>query len=109
MQQPSNTLSSPSQYQTVVIFLDFQSALASIDSYSNVAYYCYQTQKLAEQLGRKSDLHLLWTPGHKAIADNEIADCLAKRAAANTRLLTAPSKISFKLIISNLKETNLRG
>ena len=94
-----HTLSSPSQYQNVAIFSDCQSALASIDSYSNVPYCCYETQKLAEQLGRKSDLHLLWTPGYKAIAGNEIADCLVKRAAANTRLLTALSKISFKLII----------
>ena len=73
--------------------------------YGNVPYYCYETKKRAEQLGRKSDLHLLWTAGQKAIAGNEKADCLVKRAATNTRLLTTPSKISFKLIISNLKES----
>ena len=90
---------------TLIIKWLCQSALASINSFSNIPYYCYETQKLVEQLGRTTNLHLLWTPGHRKIEGNEIADCLAKRAALNTRLLTTPSKLSFKCIISNLKET----
>jgi ribonuclease HI len=69
-------------HETVCIFSDSRSALmalAAFECHSQLVYECVQR---LSTVGEHNELHIVWVPGHRGIAGNEVADRLAKQGAA---------------------------
>ena len=104
------------EHSSINIFSDCQAAILVIANLERAENYSglimdIQTSFFDFQFNHKVDINLYWVPGHAEIAQNEIADQLAKLGAqqAATTSLSHPltSSEAFKSIkeISSLKWT----
>ncbi|XP_049316976.1 uncharacterized protein LOC125779747 [Bactrocera dorsalis] len=72
--------------ERIAILSDSQAALKAISSYEIKSRLVQECRERLNSLAEKNQVHLIWVPGHKGIAGNELADELA-RTAASTRMV----------------------
>nr|AMS38365.1 hypothetical protein [Bactrocera tryoni] len=72
--------------ERITILSDSQAALKAISSYEIKSLLVQECRERLNSLAERNQVHLIWVPGHKGIAGNELADELA-RSAASTNMV----------------------
>ncbi|XP_049316943.1 uncharacterized protein LOC125779713 [Bactrocera dorsalis] len=68
--------------ERIAILSDSQAALKAITSYEVKSLLVLECIERLNNLAECNQVHLIWVPGHKGIAGNELADKLARSAAS---------------------------
>ncbi|XP_069964799.1 uncharacterized protein [Bactrocera oleae] len=72
--------------KSIAILSDSQAALKAISAYETRSLLVEECIGRLNRLSACNRVHLIWVPGHKGVAGNELADELARSAAA-TRMM----------------------
>ncbi|XP_039958501.1 uncharacterized protein LOC120773580 [Bactrocera tryoni] len=76
--------------ERIAILSDSQAALKAISSYEIKSLLVQECIDRLNSLAECNQVHLIWVPGHRGIAGNELADKLARSAASTSMVGPEP-------------------
>ncbi|XP_049304030.1 uncharacterized protein LOC125776332 [Bactrocera dorsalis] len=74
----------------ITILSDSQAALKAISAYEIKSLLVQECRERLNSLAELNQVHLVWVPGHRGIAGNELADELARSAASTSMVGPEP-------------------
>lgn len=77
----STALAITEKGKKIAFCVDSQAALKALDSIKTNSIMVRDCKEILNELGRKCEVNLIWTPGHSNIEGNEIADFVANCGA----------------------------